>query len=131
MPRPETVADIDLKPVEIGRIELARIADSPELMRGYVELLKHLKHGGARTVQTYGNTVNFERDPDETEQAAQLAEEQNSWDQGRRLYSQMADVGRCEYSYEETLARQWAEREDMEFPPHHEPYADLDVTEAS
>lgn len=40
-------------------------------------------------------------------------------------------VGRCEYSYLESMARTWAEGEGLAFPPEHEPIGDLDSTLAA
>ena len=127
MARPETVADIELKDIEFGNIEVDKIMLDPALLKGFTAFLEAATKAGAAVSKSY-RTVQFLRYPTEDEQDEQLSSAQNTWDYGKKQYDILASVGECESSWDHNRAQDWATAEGMPFPPEHEPISDFHAT---
>lgn len=127
MARPEHIADIDSENIEFACVEIEKINTDPSLLKGFVAFLEAVTKAGA-VVDTGGyRGVRFLRAPSLAEQENQLRSAQSSWDEGKRQYDILASVGECEHSWNRSDAKAWAEKENMPFPPPHEPISDFDA----
>lgn len=126
MPRPENIADIEVQNVEFATILVDQITLDPTLLKGYTAFLEAATKAGAITDSVYRG-VRFLRQPTMAELEDQLRGAQSKWDNGKKLYDTLEAVGELEYSWEESVARQWAEGENLPFPPEFEPIKSFDT----
>lgn len=127
MARPESVDDIELADIEFANIEVDKITLDPALLKGYTAFLEAATKAGAATNKSGYRGVQFLRYPTEDEQEAQLRTAQSTWDYGKKQYDILASVGKCEHSWDETRAQDWAKDEGMPFPPECAPISDFDA----
>lgn len=126
MARPEYITDIDLVNIEFATIDVDKIALDPQLLKGYTAFLEAVTKAGVE-IDTNYRGARFLRRPTLSEQTAQLREAQTKWDNGKKYYETLAAVGECEYSYERSLAADWAAVEGLPFPPEHDPIDAFDA----
>lgn len=136
MSRPESIEDIELSAIEFGSIDLSLIADDGAKIKAYGAFMEALQKSGASVEIRYNTTAKFSRPPNAREKLSQLDNAQMSWDNGKKLYETLRDVGEVEYSYQRDVARNWAEDEGLPFPPEHEPISEFhavirDIDEAT
>lgn len=120
MSRPETIQDIDEKNVDFATVELGLIATDPALMKGYTAFIDAVQKGGAEARSEY-NRVVLSRRPSTEELKDQLRVAQATWDEHKKHYETLRDVGETEYEFQRNQAERWAESEGLPFPPEHEP----------
>lgn len=126
MARPSKISEIELSPIQFATVQVDAIASNGALLKAYATFMEAAQKVGANVEVKY-NGATFEREPTEQEKREQLKSKQSSWDEGKRQYEIKRDVGSCEYSYMETLARTWAEGEGETWPPEHEPISEFDA----
>lgn len=131
MARPEKISDIEVTPIEFGTLRCDQISAHPTLLKAYAAFMEACQKAGASVDTSYYGGTTFTRPATAREQAEQLNQKQSAWDEGKKQYDIMAAVGRCEYSYLESMARTWAEGEGLEFPPPHEPIGTVEDTIAA
>lgn len=127
MARPEHIADIELENVEFASIEVEKITTDPGLLKGYTAFLEAVTKAGAHVDASGYRGVRFLRRPTLAEAERQLNDAQRTWDDGEKQYGIMASVGRCEHSWDENRAKEWAAQEGMPFPPEHTPIDSVDA----
>lgn len=130
MPRPESYDDVDFDPIEIARIEVGNMGTDAELLTGYAAFLKAVAKAGAEANSSY-NTVTITRLPSTKEKDTQLKTKQSTWDERKKHYETLRDVGSLEYSYQRNSAERHAEEEGLPWPPEAEPITSVDVTIAN
>jgi hypothetical protein len=128
MARPESISDIELENIEFANIEVDKITLDSALLKGYTAFLEATTKVGAIIDKSTYRGVSFMRRPTLSEMESQLRTAQSSWDDGKRCYEILASVGETEYSYQRSQAQTWAEKENMPFPPEHEPISDFHAT---
>ena len=117
MSRPETIDDIEVDTISFGTVELGLIATNGAMVKAYGAFMEAVQKAGATVEVQYGHTAKFIREPTESELMEQLRSKQNIWDEGKKCYETLRDVGECEYSYQSGQAQRWAEKEGLPFPP--------------
>ena len=128
MSRPETLNDIEINnEVQFANVQVNLIATDAALLKAYAVFMEAVqKAGGTVEATSYAGT-NFHRPPSLKEQMEQLEQAQTRWDEGKKQYEILRDVGQCEYDYQKRQAEKWAEEEKLPFPPESEPIKPLDV----
>lgn len=126
MARPESITDIELNPVQFATVQVDAIASNGALLKAYATFMEAAQKAGAEVEVKY-NGATFERKPTQQEKADQLRSKQSSWDEGKKQYEILRDVGECEYSYMRSQAQRWAEDEGMPFPPEHDIIDAIDI----
>lgn len=127
MSRPEVIADIELEDIEIATFKLEKFATDGKILKGYTAFIEAMNSAGHIVDSTTYQGVIVYRRPNLKEQVEQLKVAQGSWDTGKKYYDQKASVGECEYSYYESTAKSWAEKEGLPWPPECEPIATVDT----
>ena len=120
MARPETLDDIELENIDFATVHVDSLTTHASLLRAYATFMEACEKAGAEVTQSY-NTARFSRPPTAKEQEDQLRRKQSSWDEGKKLYGHLLDIGDVEYEYPRGIAQRWAEGEGMPFPPEHDP----------
>lgn len=127
MARPESINDIELDEVEFGSIEVNKIATDGALLKGYAAFLEAVQKSGSVSITEDYRGVHFHRKASGKEAADQLRTAQYDWDERKKFYEQLRDVGTTEYEVQTTLAKEWAEKEGLPFPPEHDPIEAFDA----
>lgn len=120
MARPETLEDIEVENIEFATIHVDNLTTHASLLRAYATFMEACEKVGAEVTHNY-YTARFSRPPTAKEQEDQLRRKQSSWDEGRKLYGHLRDIGNVEIEYQRGIAQRWAEGEGMPFPPEHDP----------
>lgn len=126
MSRPETVNDIEVKPVDFATVQVDSIASDGTLLKAYAIFMEAVQKAGA-TVEVRYNAAYFTREPSPAEQERQLQSAQSTWDAGKKYYDTLAAVGEVEHEYHKSLAQHWAEQEGLPYPPEHDVIESIDV----
>ncbi len=126
MSRPETIDDIEVKPIDFDTVHVENIASDGTLIKAYGAFMEAVQKGGAAVEVRY-NTAYFTREATPAEQQRQLRDAQSTWDAGKKHYDTLASVGAVEHEYYKSLARQWAEKEGLPYPPEHDVIESIDV----
>jgi hypothetical protein len=127
MARPVTTKDIEVEQTEFATVDVSLIADRGDFLKAYATFMEAVqKARGDVDIDSYSNRARFTRPPTAKEQDNQLKTAQTKWDERKKYYDTMRDVGKCEYDYQRSYAEEWAKEEDMPWPPPHVPISEFD-----
>ena len=127
MSRPESLSDIEIEVTDFATVDVEKIAGDGSLLKAYATFMEAVQKAGGTVEIRYSSRAEFKRPPTLVEQVAQLKSAQAQWDMHKKYYEQMAEIGSCEYEYQQSHAKDWALAEGLPFPPEHTPISDFDA----
>lgn len=90
MARPETLNDIEIREVDMGKIDVKTFHTDSTLLKAWGAYLEALQKAGNVRVEDGYYGVQLWRQPTVAEQIRQLEEEQNVWDGNQVFYEKWA-----------------------------------------
>jgi len=116
MSRPETLADIEIQPIEFATISLDKIAADGAMLAAYGTFMLAVTAAGADVDLVSLSQSTFTRPATDAEQLQMLKNAQTEWDTRARWYDTLASGGTLTYPSLTGVVETWAETEGWPWP---------------